>query len=81
MAMITESAEQLKPILGALSPSDRLGLAIFLYDSIETETLSAEDFQAEWEAELMRRVKETENGVGDEISGDEMRRLAREALQ
>lgn len=77
---LTEAAEKLKPLLNALPQADRLGLADFLYDSVAL-TITAEEYQAEWEAELMRRIEETEQGLGGEISGDEMRRIARETLK
>lgn len=47
----------------------------------DDQLLSAEELQAEWEAELMRRIEETESGLGGEISGEEMRRIARETLE
>jgi putative addiction module component (TIGR02574 family) len=77
---LTETAEKLKPVLSALPPTDRLGLADFLYDSVDV-SITAEEYQVEWEAELMRRIDETQKGLGGEISGDEMRRIARETLK
>lgn len=43
--------------------------------------ISEEQYQAELEVELMCRIAETEAGIGEEISGDEMRRIARESLK
>jgi len=57
-----------------------LGLADFLYDSVEM-MITAEEYQGELEAELIRRITETEAGLGGEVSGDEMRRIAREAIK
>jgi putative addiction module component (TIGR02574 family) len=56
-----ESAlEQLKPILAALSASDRAELASFLIRSLDRE----EDAGAEaaWDAELARRLADMESG-------------------
>ena len=79
---LTEAAESLKPALNALPPADRLALAHFLYDSVdESETIADEDYEVAWAAELNRRIKETEMGMGGEVSGDEMRRIARESLK
>lgn len=77
---LTETAENLKPILGALSSADRLALAHFLYDSVEMEELTDEEYRAEWTAELNRRIKETEMGIGEEIPAEEVHRIIRESL-
>jgi putative addiction module component (TIGR02574 family) len=78
LTTLTEAAEKLKPVLSALPTADRLGLADVLYDSVE---LTPEEYQAEMEAELMRRISETDSGIDEEITGDEMRRIARESLK
>ena len=52
-----------------------------LCNSVEVnEGITEQEYQAECEVELNRRIKETELGLGDEISGDEMRRIARESV-
>jgi Putative addiction module component len=56
-----------------------LSLAVFLYDSVGTETLSDEEIEAEWEAELNRRVKESELGLDVEIPAEEVHRILRES--
>ncbi len=77
---LTDAAEKLKPALIALTASERLALATFLFDTVETEALSEEEFHAEWAAELNRRVKESEIGLDVEIPAEEVHRLVRESL-
>ena len=79
---LSETAEKLKPVLSALPAGDRLALANYLFESVDDdETVTDEELQAEWEAELMRRVKETEMGLDVEIPAEEVRRMARESLK
>jgi putative addiction module component (TIGR02574 family) len=84
MAIInpSDAVEKLKPVVDVLTPADRLALGNYLLDSVDEDpTLTDDEYRAEWEAELMRRIKETEMGLEVEIPAEEVRRMARESLR
>lgn len=62
-----------------LSEEDRVNLADLLLESVDF----ARDFerQAEWEAEIKRRVEEVENGTAKTIPWEEVRRKLFERIR
>ena len=57
---MSATSEKLRGELSGLSETDRAELARFLIDSLDGG--SDEDAQEAWDAELMRRAEEIENG-------------------
>jgi len=47
----------------------------------EMEIVTPEEFDAEWAAELNRRVAESQSGLDVLIPAEEVHRMAREAIQ
>lgn len=58
---MTETAEQLRSALAGLSTRDRAELAHFLIGSLDDGIDS--DAEGEWEAELVRRFEQIEQGT------------------
>jgi putative addiction module component (TIGR02574 family) len=76
---LSEAAERLKPLLNALPTEDRLGLASYLWESVETSGNStAEEVRAAWKTEIARRLDEIRNGTVTPIPVEEMFRKSRE---
>lgn len=48
---------------------------------VDDRDVTDNEIRDQLEEELNRRIAETEEGIGEEISGDEMRRIARESLE
>ena len=57
---MSETAQQLKPQLAALSSQDRAELASFLIDSLDEE--SDPDAEEAWDKELAARLQEIKSG-------------------
>jgi putative addiction module component (TIGR02574 family) len=74
--MMSETAEQLKPTLAALSNEDRAELARFLLESLDPEM--DPDVEASWVTELNRRVSEIQSGNAVGIPMEEVLRRMRE---
>ena len=70
---MSETAEKLMPSLRALSPEDRAYIAHRLL-----ETLDEEEEDAEFVADLNRRVEEIMSGKVQGIPAEEVHRQARE---
>ena len=70
---MSEAAEKLMPSLCALSPEDRAYIAHRLL-----ETLDEDDEDAEFVADLNRRVEEIMSGKVQGIPAEEVHRQARE---
>jgi putative addiction module component (TIGR02574 family) len=76
---ISATAEQLKPLLRSLSLSDRVGLAHFLWDSVEgEESASEEETKAAWKEEILKRIAEAESKNDPGIPSEEVHRRIRE---
>ena len=77
---MSDAAEQLKPMLDALSADDRAALAEYLIRSLPVpgEEVSEEEAEAAWAAELNRRLADYESGKVQGIPGDEVMRRLRE---
>jgi len=79
---LSNKAEELIPLLDALSAADRIGLACYLEMSLEEESdgSTEEEIREAWAAEMMRRMAEVESGEDPGIPAEEVHRLARESL-
>ncbi|MGG6268765.1 addiction module protein [Leptolyngbya sp. AN03gr2] len=58
---MTETAEKLKIELSQLSTKERAELASFLIHSLDEEV--DEDVESTWDAELIRRMQDIQNGT------------------
>lgn len=62
-----------------LSPPDRQDLAVLLMGSVEKEFVDS-PLDAEWDAEIERRVEEIRSGAVECIPAEEVHRRMRERL-
>jgi putative addiction module component (TIGR02574 family) len=77
-APMSEKAEQLKPVLAALSAEDRAELLDYLAGLEEGEELTPEEWEAAWSEEINRRVADAEAGRTKLVPWEEVSRKMRE---
>ena len=73
---MTETAQRLRTELATLDSDDRADLAYFLLQSLDEEV--DPNVEAEWDAELDRRIADIESGKLQGIPGDEVMAELRE---
>ena len=75
---MSEAAEKLKPLLAAHTADERAEVAEYLHelDDGDDETLTPEEWEAEWADEINRRLADLAAGRTKLVPGDEvMKRL------
>ena len=73
---MTETAQRLRSELATLDSDDRADLAYYLLQSLDEEV--DPNVEAEWDAELDRRIADIESGKLQGIPGDEVMAELRE---
>ena len=76
---LSETASRLLPELDALPETDRLGLAQYLYETLdESDDASEEEIRSAWKVELLARLDDIQSGKVTPEPIEEMFRRSRE---